>query len=135
MRKIICILLVCLVVFGNPCVHATAIEQASASYGSGMIGILATEAFGVSISPYGEGQANKAFSLEAGETVRIYATFSPRDAGIVAGLVDSDGIFYYDSASNGIVDLTIRIEKSGEYRFAVVNNSGHTVSISGYVYY
>ena len=89
----------------------------------------------MSVSPNGKSQADKTFPLEAGETVRIYATYSPDDASVDFGLIDPDGIFHYFNVTDGTIDKTIEIAERGNYRLAVKNNSSKTVKISGFVKY
>ncbi len=80
-------------------------------------------------------KADKSFPLEAGETVTIKATYSPFSASVDFGLVDPDGIFHYLRGSNGTFDKTIKVDKRGNYLFAVRNNSSGSVSVSGFVNY
>lgn len=138
MRKIICMVLSCFMVFGTLCVSAGATGGSIPSGdrgSSGSISIMATGSFNMSVSPYGRSQADKTFPLEAGETVRIYATYSPDNASVDFGLIDPDGIFHYFSVTDGTIDKTIEIAERGNYRLAVKNNSNKTVSISGFVRY
>lgn len=79
--------------------------------------------------------ANQAFPMEAGETVTIKAAYTPMDASVDVGLVDSDGAFHYFNVKNGSIDKTIRIETRGNYKLAIRNNSGNVISVSGYVKY
>ena len=95
----------------------------------------ATRHFGFSVKANGKYYIANVLSLEADETVRINATYSPTSASIYIGLVDENGKFYYACATNGQIDVTLESEERGDYRLAVVNNSANTVSISGYVYY
>lgn len=95
----------------------------------------ATRHFGFSVKANGKYYIANALSLEAGDTVRINATYSPVSANIYIGLVDENGKFYYVRPTNGQINVTLGIEKRGDYRLAVVNNSANTVSISGNVYY
>ena len=95
----------------------------------------ATNSFNMSIKAYGKGKANTAFPLEAGETVRIKASYTPFSAGVDFGLIDADGVFHYINVTNGSSDETIEIEERGKYTFAVRNNSGSTVKLSGFVKY
>lgn len=88
--------------------------------------------YNMSVSSNGKSQADKTFPLEAGETVRIYATYSPDDASVDFGLIDPDGIFHYFNVTDGTIDKTIEIAESGNYRLAVKNNSSKTVKISGF---
>ena len=95
----------------------------------------ASGSFNVSVKPYTRGKGDTDFPLEAGETVRIYATYSPESAKMDFGLVDPVGVFHYVSASNGSVDTTIEVPASGNYRLGIKNNSGQTVKVSGFVKY
>ena len=95
----------------------------------------ASGSFDVSVKPYAGAKGDKDFPLEAGETVRIYATYSPGDASLDIGLIDPDVVFYYASAEDGTVDTTIEVPESGNYRLGIKNNSGNTVKVSGFVRY
>ncbi len=95
----------------------------------------ATVSFDVDIDPYTRAKGETSFPMEAGEMIRIYGTYSPADSSVDFGLVDSDGIFHYVSAEEGIIDETFEIPERGEYWLGVENNSGKTVSISGFVRY
>lgn len=131
MRKIVCMVLACVVIMGNLCISAAAAGENTES----SVGILASGSFNMSVSPNGKSQADKTFPLEAGETVRIYATYSPDDASVDFGLIDPDGIFHYFNVTDGTIDKTIEIAERGNYRLAVKNNSSKTVKISGFVKY
>lgn len=139
MRKIVCIVLACMFVFGNLCVSAGAVGKDIVPLGrleqNITLGILASGSFNMSISPYGQSEANKTFPLEAGETVSISAVYSPDDASMDFGLLDPDGVFHYFNVTDGHVDKTIRVSERGNYTLAVRNNSGQTVSVSGFVKY
>ena len=80
-------------------------------------------------------RADKSFPLESGETVTIKATYSPFSASVDFGLVDDNGKFHYLTVSNGTFDKTIKVDTRGNYVFAVRNNSGRSISVSGYVNY
>lgn len=88
-----------------------------------------------SVAAYGKSEADKAFPLESGETVSISAVYSPDDASMDFGLVDPEGVFHYFNVKNGSVDKTIKVEESGNYTFAVRNNSDVTVKVTGFVRY
>lgn len=137
MKRIVCMALTCLFFFGNICVSAGAAEVSSTPMdnSNNVPGVMATGAFNLSVSPYGRSQADKTLPMEAGETVRIYATYSPDDASVDFGLVDPEGIFHYFNVTNGSIDKTIEIAERGNYRLAVQHNSGNTVQISGFVKY
>ncbi len=118
---------------------ATAAESIAAPYDDTaveMVAILrASGSFNVSVNPYARAKGDTDFPLEAGETVRIYATYSPDSASMDFGLVDPDGVFHYVSAENGSFDETFEVPESGNYRLGIKNNSGHTVKVSGFVKY
>lgn len=137
MKRFVCLALSCLIFFGNLCVNARATEEIGAFVDSSnsMPVLMATGAFNMSVSPYGRSQADKTFPLEAGETVRIYATYSPDDVSVDFGLIDPNGIFHYFNVTGGTIDKTIGIAERGNYRLAVKNNSSETVRISGFVKY
>lgn len=105
----------------------TAVEMTSILRASG--------SFNVSVNPYARAKGDTDFPLEAGETVRIYATYSPESASVDFGLVDPDGVFHYVSAENGSFDETFEVPESGNYRLGIKNNSGQTVKVSGFVKY
>ena len=95
----------------------------------------ASGSFNTSVKPYSRAKGNTDFPLEAGETVRIYVTYSPESASVDFGLVDPDGIFHYLRAENGVFDKTFEIPESDNYRLGIKSNSGETVRISGFVKY
>lgn len=111
MKRVLCMVVAC----------AAAISCLSINAGAASVKESGTELIG-------------SFPLEAGETVRINASYSP-DASVDFGLIDSDGRFHYLNVTNGSIDKTIRIEERGNYTFAARNNSSKTVSVSGYVSY
>ena len=73
--------------------------------------------------------------MAAGESVTINASYLPKTASVDFGLVDSDGIFHFVNVTGGSIDKTIRIKESGNYTFAVRNNSSSTIEVSGFVNY
>ena len=99
------------------------------------ISLYATNRFNMDVPANTIITANTGFSLEAGETVTIQAVYSPFDASVDFGLIDSDGSFHYFNTNDGTFDKTIKIKESGYYTLAVQNNSPNTISVSGYVSY
>lgn len=95
----------------------------------------ASGSFSTNVKPYTRAKGDTDFPMEAGETVRIYATYSPESANVDFGLVDPNGVFHYVSAENGSVDTTFEVPESGNYRLGIKNNSGQTVKVSGFVKY
>ena len=118
---------------------ATEVEAIAVSYDDTVVEMetisRASGSFNVSVNPYERAKGDTDFPLEAGETVRIYATYSPDDASLDFGLVDPDGVFHYVSAENGSFDETFEVPESGNYRLGIKNNSGQTVKVSGFVKY
>ena len=97
----------------------------------------ATKTFEATVSAHGNANANAkdSFSMEAGETVRIRGIYSPEDASMDFGLIDSAGVFHYVNVKDGSIDQTFKISESGTYRLGIRNNSGKTVTVSGFVRY
>lgn len=139
MRKMVSMAMVCMFLVSALCISAdatgtTKISLNDFNQASG-ISVLATGAFNMSVAPYGKSEANKALPLAAGETVNISAVYAPEDSSMDFGLVDPDGVFHYFTVTGGSIDKTIRVSESGNYTFAVRNNSGVTVRVSGFVNY
>lgn len=59
--------------------------------------------------------ATTSFPLEAGEKVRIRATYSPESASVDFGLIDPDGLFHPLRATGGSFDHAIRVDQHGNY--------------------
>lgn len=140
MRKIMCMAMVCLFAFGTFCVSAgatgaMAVPPPAEFQQEPSVSVLASGSFNMSVAPYGKSEADKTFPLEAGETVSISAVYSPDDASMDFGLVDPDGVFHYFNVTDGSIDKTIQVNENGNYTFAVRNNSGETVKVSGFVKY
>lgn len=95
----------------------------------------ATGYFSADVKPYARAKGDTDLPLEAGETVRIRATYSPEDASVDFGLVGPDGVFYYVGAEDGSFDTTFEIPERGNYRLGIKNNSGQTVKVSGFITY
>lgn len=74
-------------------------------------------------------------SMEAGELVAISCTYSPRMADVDFGLITPQKTFRYLPGEDGLCRQTIQISQTGNYYFAVRNNSSGPVEILGYVYY
>lgn len=134
MKRWICAVLVFVLVLGNASVcHAEEYTNAVEKNHTELYALRATGHFNFSVKEHGTYYIANVLSLEAGDTVRINATYSPAGASIYIGLVDENGKFYYARATNGQLDITLEIEERGNYRLAVVNNSANIVSIWGYV--
>ena len=78
---------------------------------------------------------NESFSLPAGDSITIRASYTPADADLDFGLVYSDGVFHYVTGSSGSVNKTIQVRESGNYTLLIRNNSSSEVYVSGHVSY
>lgn len=136
MKRCICVVLVLVMVLGSATVcHAEDYNITVEENRTELHELRASGHFSFSVKAQGTYYIANVLSLEAGDTVRINATYSPTSASIYVGLVDANGKFYYARPTNGQIDITIAVQKRGDYWLAVVNNSTNPVSISGYVYY
>lgn len=132
-RKFFCMMLTCTILVCGINVHAQAVDVDNE-----MSAVFATERasgkFSMDVAANKIVKANSSFPLDAGETVRINASYTP-DASVDFGLIDADGVFHYYNVTDGSIDKTIRIEDRGTYTFAVRNNSSKAISVSGFVTY
>lgn len=134
-KKILYVALVCAVMMS--CVANVAAIQADNMDGHNTVVLSTTRASGefeMTVSAKTKAIADSSFPLEAGETVRINASYSP-DGSVDFGLVDEDGIFHYINVKNGSIDKTIRISERGNYKFQVRNNTSVAVKVCGFVRY
>ena len=137
-KRFLCTVLACVVMIS--CItNAAAIQEEVADdfveYNTESI--LTTRAIGefeMTVSAKTKAIADSSLSLEAGDTVRINASYSP-DGSVDFGLVDEDGGFHYINVKNGSIDKTIRISERGKYKFQVRNNSSVAVKVCGFVRY
>ena len=95
----------------------------------------ATETYYIKISANTLSKASSSFSMSAGETITIDATYSPSTAKLDVGLIYSDGSFHYFTATGGRISKTIRMEEAGTYTLAIQNNASYKVTVSGSVNY
>lgn len=93
----------------------------------------ATNQFELTIPPKTTAGADTSFSLAAGETVTINASYAPESADMDFGLMDSDGVFHYTNVTDGSIHEDVQIKNWGDYTLAIRNNSSYTVKVSGFV--
>lgn len=138
-RKMVCMILVCVLMIGTLSVSASAVETTKNApeifTANQAVVPFATNSFSMTISAKTKALADTSFSMMSGETVTIKASYAPFDASVDFGLVDSDGVFHYFNITNGSIDKTMRISKSGKYTLQVKNNSDVEVKVSGFVNY
>ena len=132
-KKVFAVLLACAVMMGSFGAYAGAV---GADVASGEGGVQrASGKINMDIPAHSWVESSRTFSLEAGESITINATYSPRSASVDFGVIAPDGLFYSVNVTDGSVDQEIEVDERGSYTLAVRNNSSQTVSVSGYVYY
>lgn len=136
MRKILCLVLACVVSFGCFCTNTGAADVPTLENTPEETVIMrASGSFNISVGAYKKTVADTAFPLAAGETVRIRANYAPEDVSMDFGLVDLEEVFHYINVTSGSIDATIEVPENGNYTFAIKNNSGYTVKVAGFVNY
>ena len=95
----------------------------------------ATGGIEVTLKPNSIVKMDKSLSMEADETVTINCTYSPRTADVDFGLITPRGTFVFVEGEDGNCNQTIQVSQTGDYYFAVRNNSSNDVEVWGYVYY
>lgn len=81
------------------------------------------------------GKGKTSFSMEAGESITINCSYSPRSASVDFGLLAPNGRFYHMEGQNGSINQTIIVDMRGEYYLAIRNNSSNVVSVYGFINY
>ena len=132
MKRLFCMLLVCVAMFGCLGMEASAIQTVDEAAPALE---RASGRFSMDVYKNEIVTADTDFPLEIGETVTINAVYSPRSASVDFGLIAPDGLFYPFRAENGRFDKTIEVDQRGYYTFAVRNNSDFDISVSGFVTY
>lgn len=95
----------------------------------------ATETYYIKISANTLSKASSSFSMSAGETITINATYTPSTAKLDVGLIYSDGSFHYFTVTGGQISKTIEMTEAGTYTLAIRNNASYKVGVSGSVNY
>jgi len=131
MRRLLCMVLTGAVMIGCLCTGTGAVDESNVvSYSFETTGTAITRATGNldwTIEANG--------TMSAGETVRIRANYSPENASLDFGLVDSNEKFHYINVTTGSIDKTIEIPENGDYTLAIRNNSSKSVKVTGDVRY
>ena len=135
-KRILSVALVCAVMISCVTnVAATQTNEADSFVVHSTESISTTRASGefeMTVSAKTKAIADSSFPLEAGETVRINASYSPNGS-VDFGLVDEEGIFHYINVKS--IDKTIKVSERGNYKFQVRNNSSVAVKVYGFVTY
>ena len=94
MRRFLCMVMTGVMMLGFLCTSAGAVEEVnviSGKYETAETAIMrATGTLNCTIKANGSISVNPAFSLAAGETVRIRANYSPEDASLDFGLIQKE---------------------------------------------
>ena len=75
------------------------------------------------------------FSLEAKDKISYDCTYSPSFASMDFGYIGPDGKFHYINCTDGSIDQSIQVSRTGEYQLAVRNNESYAVTVNGTVKY
>ncbi len=139
MRRFLCMVLTGMAMIGCLCTSAGAVEGSDAISGeyeqSETAIARATGPLDWTIKANSRKVMDTAFSMAAGESVRIRAIYSPEDASLDFGLLDSDGVYHYINVTTGSIDKTIEVPENGSYTLAIRNNSSNSVKVTGIVRY
>lgn len=140
MRRVLCMVLALACTFSILCSSAAATEELPIRAEEWTVlqtssVMRATGSYNLTVPAKSQGEGDTTLPMAAGETVRIYAVYSPADASVDFGLVDSNDIFHYNNASNGTFDKTYVISSDDNYRLGIRNNSNVAVKVSGFVRY
>ncbi len=135
LKKMMCMILVCMLTVGTITIPAQATETAILPSDTLIVNLRATRDFDVTIPAKTKVITSNILSLAAGETVTIKASYYPFSASVDFGLVDSDGVFYCINVTGGSIDETIQVNESGSYRLQIRNNANVEVEVSGFVNY
>lgn len=137
MKRVLSIVLACMISVSCFAVNANAVSVDDIGLELPRVDISVARAsgsFSMSVPANSALGAKTELAMHEGETVQITATYSPSGS-VDFGLIDSDGVFHYVNATNGSIDKSIEITKSGTYIFAVRNNTSQEIKVSGYIKY
>ena len=138
LKRFFSMLLICMSMISCLCGNAAAVDSANdlpVVQVSNFAITRASAEFSMTIPAKTAYAASNSFSLEAGETVTIKASYTPFSASVDFGLIAPDGLFYSVNVKSGSVDQTFDIDVRGNYTLAIRNNSSSNISVSGYVNY
>ena len=133
-KKAACAALAGVLIMSGFCANALAAER---RLGDGPIGVLAieraTNRFDWNVPAGSAAKADTSFTLETGDTVNIRASYFPQDAKIYFGLEDANGTYHYVNVTDGSVDKTFQITKTGTYTLVIKNKSSEPVEVTGFI--
>lgn len=73
--------------------------------------------------------------LAKGDTISFDCTYTPKYSSMDFGYIDSDNVFHFLNCTNGSIDLTVSVAKSGQYLLAIRNNEDYAVTVTGTIKY
>lgn len=88
-----------------------------------------------SISAWSGVTVDESFTLAVNDTITYNCTYTPKSASVDFGFIAPDGYFYFTNVTTGGIKKTIRVDQSGTYTLAIMNNSNSTVTVTGTVNY
>ena len=136
MRRLLCLILSCISIASCLCIGASATERdSSISITATTSPARASSPYKVTVSAQKLSKADTPLFLSAGETVTIFATYSPKTASMDFGLIDSEGYFHYVTVTSGSISTALRVPANGNYYFAIRNNSNSAVDVNGSIKY
>lgn len=133
LKKAFCLLLACVLALGCLVMDAGAVQAETEA--NTLVIERVSGRFSMDIDKQSTVGTDSDFFLDAGETVTITATYTPRSAGVDFGLIAPDGLFYFLPGQRGSFSETFQIDQRGDYTLAIRNNSDSVVSVSGTVVY
>ena len=139
MKKGLCMVMAVATILGNIGINAKAVDLSTEVFTiqeeTALAGMRALGTLDMSIGAKKKATSSKSFTLSSGDTVYILAEYTPKSANVDVGVVDPDGIFNYLSVSGGTINEYIQVEKGGNYKLAIRNNSSKAIQLSGTVEY
>lgn len=132
-RRIICLLLSCLLVAGCLAMPAGAVATSAPEMGA--VVTRATGRFEITIPANSCMTMEDSFILDSGDIVSFDCSYTPRDASVKFGYIGPDGLFYGISGYKGSIDKGIRVNQRGSYTLAIWNESDSAVTVWGTVNY
>ena len=132
MRKRLSLMLALALVTGSFVSSTTAVESQISSEPVSAIE-RASGWFSETVSAGKTKKLGSGISLRVGEIVNFDASYSPSDASVDFGIVDSSNVFYYINSTTGSVDGDVAIPVTGSYTPAIRNNSSGSISVAGII--
>lgn len=116
-------------------VMASCLTMSAGAAGTSGMAPMASGRFSMEVDGDSMAESYETLPLEEGDMVRIKATYTPSNANVEFGLIAPDGLFYSVTCTTGRFDKYIKAVQTGNYTFAVLNNSEKPVKVSGTITY